>query len=176
MKTLRSRGRHGVSQRNRTSLKRNGSPDEIGNKFQGIAVVRANRSGRVSWHASENDGGFDAHASGELEPDGKGLGLACSTAATIKKVELDAAKTKVHYPDVRVLIFATGVSASEHTKGIWAKQIAEKFDLVLQVVSREEFIVWLLDPANSDICRDQLGIAPSMTPTVALNAREAVAK
>jgi hypothetical protein len=55
-------------------------------------------------------------------------------------------------------------------------EIADEFDLLLQVISREEFIVWLLDPANSDICRDQLGIAPSMTPDLAAayeRAREA---
>lgn len=34
----------------------------------------------------------------------------------------------------------------------------------LVVVPREEFVTWLLDPANSDICIDQLGIAPSMAP------------
>ena len=37
----------------------------------------------------------------------------------------------------------------------------------LIVVPREEFITWLMDPANADICRDQLGIAPSMTPDLA---------
>jgi hypothetical protein len=82
----------------------------------------------------------------------------------------------VHYPDVRVLIFATTGRVTEHTKAQWAKEIADEFDLLLQVISREEFIVWLLDPANSDICRDQLGIAPSMTPDLAAayeRAREA---
>lgn len=139
--------------------------DEVGNKFQGIAVVRAHQKWPQLIACERKwDGGLDAHASGELESDGRGIGLACSTTATLKKVESDAAKTKEHYPDVRVLIFATAGKVSEHTKGLWAKEIIEKFGLVLQVVSREEFITWLLDPANSDICRDQLGIAPSMAP------------
>ena len=100
-----------------------------------------------------------------MEPDGRGLGLACSITEDIeKKIAGDAAKTKEHYPDVRVLIFATPRKVTEHTKALWAKEILEKFGLELQVVSREEFITWLLDPANSDICRDQLGIAPSMAP------------
>ncbi len=51
--------------------------------------------------------------------------------------------------------------------GIWAKDVLEKFGLQLIVVPREEFITWLMDPANSDICRDQLGIAPSMAPELA---------
>ena len=133
--------------------------DEVGNKFQGLAVVRAQQKWpRLVACERKWDGGLDAHANGALEPDGNGLGLACSTTATIKKVKGDAAKTKEHYPDVRVLIFATPKKVSQHTKRRWAKQIADEFGLLLQVVSREEFVVWLLDPAHSDICRDQLGI------------------
>jgi hypothetical protein len=40
----------------------------------------------------------------------------------------------------------------------------DEFGLQLIVVSRAELINWLLDPARSDICRDQLRIAPSMAP------------
>jgi hypothetical protein len=113
--------------------------DEGGNKFQGIAVVRAQQKWpRLIASERKWDGGLDAHAHGDLEPDGKGLGLACSTTATIKKVKSDAAKTKEHYPDVCVLIFATAEKVSEHTKGLWAKEIADDFGLLLQVVSREE--------------------------------------
>jgi hypothetical protein len=148
-----------------------------GNRFQTIAVIRAQQKWpRLIACERKWDGGLDAHANGALEPDGKGVGLACSTTATIKKIKRDAAKTKEHYPDVRVLIFATTGRVTEHTKAQWAREIADEFDLLLQVISREEFIVWLLDPANSDICRDQLGIAPSMTPDLAAayeRAREA---
>ena len=85
-------------------------------------------------------------------------------------------RRREHYPDVRVLIFATTGKVTEHTKAQWAKEIADEFGLLLQVISREEFVVWLLDPANSDICRDQLGIAPSITPDLTAayeRAREA---
>jgi len=133
--------------------------DEMGNRFQGLAVVRAQQKWpRLIACERKWDGGLDAHADGALEPNGSGLGLACSTTATIKKVRVDAAKSKEHYPDVRVLIFATPKKVSQHTKQRWAKQIADEFGLALQVMSREEFVVWLLDPAQSDICRDQLGI------------------
>ena len=148
-----------------------------GNRFQTIAVIRAQQKWpRLIACERKWDGGLDAHANGALEPDGKGVGLACSTTATIKKIKRDAAKTKEHYPDVRVLIFATTGRVTEHTKGQWAKEIADEFDLLLQVISREEFVVWLLDPANSDICTHQLGIPPSMTSDLAPayeSAREA---
>lgn len=163
----------------RTEIDRalDGVVSDEGNRFQTIAVIRAQQKWpRLIACERKWDGGLDAHANGALEPDGKGVGLACSTTATIKKIKRDAAKTKEHYPDVHVLIFATTGKVTEHTKAQWAKEIADEFGLLLQVISREEFIVWLLDPANSDICRDQLGIAPSMTPDLAAayeRAREA---
>jgi hypothetical protein len=142
--------------------------DEAGNKFQGLAVVRAQQKWpRLIACERKWDGGLDAHADGALESDGKGLGLACSLTATLKKIRSDVGNTKKHYPDVRVLIFATARKVSEHKKKLWAAKIAEEFGLLLKVMSREEFVLWLLDPANADICRDQLGISPSMTPDLA---------
>jgi hypothetical protein len=142
--------------------------EETGKKFQGIAVVHA----KQKWPqlvACERtwDGGLDAYASGELDPHGKGVGLACSITATPAKVEGDAQEAKKNYPDLRVLIFSTAREVTQHTAKIWAKDVLDKFGLQLIVVPREEFISWLHDPANSDICRDQLGIAPSMTPELA---------
>jgi hypothetical protein len=142
--------------------------EETGKKFQGIAVVHA----KQKWPqlvACERtwDGGLDAYASGELDPQGKGVGLACSITATPAKVEGDAREAKENYPDLRVLIFSTAREVTQHTAKIWAKDVLDKFGLQLIVVPREEFISWLHDPANSDICRDQLGIAPSMTRELA---------
>ena len=58
--------------------------DEVGNKFQGIAVVRAQQKWpRLVACERKWDGGLDAHAGGDLEPDGRGVGLACSTTATV---------------------------------------------------------------------------------------------
>ena len=99
--------------------------DEAGNKFQGIAVVRAQQKWpRLVACERKWDGGLDARASGELEPDGNEVGLACSTTATIEKVERDAAKTREHYPDVRVLIFATAGKVTQHTAALWAAREA----------------------------------------------------
>ena len=139
--------------------------DEGGMKFQGLAVINA----RQKWPqlvACERkwDGGLDAHADGALDPEGKGVGLASSLTATLKKIKSDATKVKENYPDVSVLIFATVGEVTGHTAGLWATEIFNEFGLKLVVVPREEFITWLMDPANSDICRDQLGIDPSMPP------------
>lgn len=136
--------------------------DETGKKFQGLAVVHA----RQRWPqlvASERnwDLGLDAYASGEFDPEGKGLGLACSIIATVEKVKSDAAKVAKNFPDVRVLIFSTAGKVTEHTKAIWAREILDQFGWKLIVLSREEFIIWLREPANAEICRE-LGIAPSM--------------
>jgi len=102
----------------------------VGNKFQGLAVVRAQQKWpRLVACERKWDGRIDAHADGALERDKKGLGLAWSTTATIKKIRVDAAKAKEHYPHVRVLIFATPKKVSQHTKQRWTKQIADEFGL-----------------------------------------------
>jgi Integrase core domain len=117
----------------RTEIER--ALDEVvsdeGNRFQTIAVIRAQQKWpRLIACERKWDGGLDAHSNGALEPDGKGVGLACSTTATIKKIKSDTAKTKEHYPDVRVLIFATTGKVTEHTKAQWAKEVADEFGLL----------------------------------------------
>jgi energy-coupling factor transporter ATP-binding protein EcfA2 len=139
--------------------------DETGMKFQGLAVLH----GHEKWPqlvACERkwDRGLDAHANGALQADGKGIGLASSITATLNKISIDAEEVKKHYPDVQVLIFSTALKVSKHEEALWAEEILDKFSLQLVVVSREELVIWLLDPAHADICRDQLGIAPSMVP------------
>lgn len=142
--------------------------DETGKKFQGIAVVHAKQKWPQLVACERNwDGGLDAYASRELDREGKGVGLACSITATPAKVKADAREAKKNYPDLRVLIFSTPKEVTQHTAKIWAKDVHEKFGLQLIVVPREEFITWLMEPANSEICRDQLGIAPLMTPDLA---------
>jgi signal transduction histidine kinase len=137
--------------------------DEVGMRFQGIAVVHAKRKWPQLVACERKwDGGLDAHADGTLERNGKGIGLASSTTPTIAKIKHDAKNTKKHYPDVKVLIFSTAGPVTEHQKKPWVEEIQRDFGLDLIVVSREEFITWLLDPTQSDICRDQLGIPVSM--------------
>jgi hypothetical protein len=136
--------------------------DETGKKFQGLAVVHAKQKWPQLVACERNwDGGLDAYASAELNSEKKCIGLACSITATSAKVEGDAREARKHYPDLRVLIFSTAKEVTQHTANIWAKDVLEKFGLQLIVVPREEFITWLLDPANADICRHQLGITES---------------
>jgi hypothetical protein len=136
-----------------------------GDLFQTIATVLATQKWTQLVACERKwDGGLDAHADGALQPDGRGIGLACSITPTIKKIKGDARETNRHYPDVKVLIFSTATKVTQHEKQKWAKEVVDEFGLQLIVVSRAELINWLLDPARSDICRDQLGIAPSMAP------------
>src|SRR5882672_3085086 len=115
--------------------------DETGKKFQGLAVVHAKQKWRQLVACERNwDGGLDAYASGELDPQGRGVGLACSITATLGKVEGDAEETKKNYPDVSVLIFSTAREVTQHTAGLWAEEVLDKFGLQLVVVPREEFI------------------------------------
>jgi tetratricopeptide (TPR) repeat protein len=138
--------------------------DETGKKFQGLAVVHAKQKWPQLVACERNwDGGLDAYASAELNSEKRGIGLACSITATPAKAEADAGEAKKHYPDLRVLIFSTAKEVTQHTANIWAKDVLEKFGLQLIIVPREEFITWLLDPANADICRHQLGITETST-------------
>jgi hypothetical protein len=62
--------------------------NEAGMKFQGLAVVLA----KQKWPrlvASERkwDNGLDAYSPGDLEPDGNGMGVACSLTAEYDKIE-----------------------------------------------------------------------------------------
>ena len=142
--------------------------DEAGFKFQSLAVVLA----KQKWPrlvASERkwDLGLDAYASGELEPDGHGFGLACSVTPEYDKIAEDATKVKKNFPDVRVLAFATAGKVSNHLSKKWATDLRKDFDLGLIVVSREDLVTSLLDPANADICGAQLGIQIEVSPVLA---------
>lgn len=138
--------------------------EEGGARFQNLAVMNAQQKWpRLIACERKWDGGLDAHANGALEPDGRGIGLASSITGTLEKIRIDARKVREHYPDVQVLIFSTPVVVTKHTEANWISDIGDEFGLQLVVISREEFINWLRTPANSAICRDQLGIAPLMS-------------
>jgi hypothetical protein len=137
-------------------------------KFQNLAVILAQQKWPQLVASEPNwDGGLDGNASGCLAADGQGIGLACSLTATLGKIESDAAKVVANYPDVRVLIFATPEAVTKHTEGLWAAEILAKFGLQLVVVPRAQFIAWLQEPANSNICKEQFGIEPAMAPQLA---------
>ena len=132
-------------------------------KFQDLAVILAQQKWPQLVASEPNwDGGLDAHANRRLAVHGQGIGLACSLTATLGKIESDAAKIVANYPDVRVLLFATPQAVTKHTEGLWAAEILAKFGLQLVVVPRAQFVAWLQEPANSNICKEQFGIAPAM--------------
>src|SRR2546425_4938973 len=97
--------------------------DEMGMRFQGIAVAHAGQKWQQLVACERKwDGGLDAHADGALQQDGKGIGLACSTTASLKKISHDTKETNRHYPDVKILIFSTASKVSKHEKEHWAEK------------------------------------------------------
>jgi hypothetical protein len=149
-------------------------------KFQGLGVVLAKQKWpRLIASERRYDLGLDAHAKGDFEPDGRGIGLACSLTAEYEKIAEDAAKVKKNYLDVRVLVFATPGKVTKHKEKQWAEQLSKDFGLDLVVMPREELVTSLIDPSNADICRAQLGIHIEEKPelqSVTARAREAIAE
>jgi hypothetical protein len=147
-------------------------------KFQGLGVVLAKQKWpRLIASERRYDLGLDAHARADFEPDGRGIGLACSLTAEYKKIAEDATKATKNYPDVRVLVFATPCKVTKHKERQWAEKLSKDFGLDLVVMSREELVTSLIAPSNADICRSQLGIHIEGKPelqSVIAHAREAV--
>ena len=146
--------------------------------FQGLGVVLAKQKWpRLIASERRYDLGLDAHARGDLEPDGRGMGLACSLTAEYKKIAEDATKVKKNYSDVCVLVFATAGAVTKHKEKQWAQDLSKDFGLDLVVMSREDLVTSLIDPSNADICRSQLGIHIEGKPelqTLLARAREAL--
>lgn len=133
--------------------------NEEGMRFQGLAVILARRR----WPeliASErkNDLGLDAYASASLSPDKIGKGLASSITPELQKISDDAKKVRQHFPDVTVLLFSTPQKVSNPKKKEWAERIQNKFGYELHVISREDIIASLMEPANVSLCSSFLGI------------------
>lgn len=140
--------------------------NQEGMTFQGLAVVLA----KQKWPelvASERhyDLGLDAYGSASCARDGIGKGLVCSTTATIEKIISDIEKFQQHYSDVKVLLFSTPRSVTNHTAEPWKERILKKFGIELQILSREEIITELMLPANLSMCQSHLGLSVSVEPT-----------
>src|SRR5213593_2682929 len=104
-------------------------------KFQGLGVVLAKQKWpRLIASERRYDLGLDAHARGDLEPDGRGMGLACSLTPEYSKIAEDAAKVTKNYPDVRVLVFATPHKVTKHKEKQWAEDLRRDFGLDLVVM------------------------------------------
>ena len=135
-----------------------------GIRFQRVAVQLVRRD----WPdiiASEpgKDLGADARVPQSLASDGVGKVLACSITPTYAKIRSDARKVVTHFPSVRVLIFATSAGVTNQLAAGWIEQIKEEFGLELIVISREDLISRLLEPANAPALQLLLGPA-GITP------------
>jgi hypothetical protein len=141
--------------------------NEEGIKFQRLAIVLA----KQKWPdliASEHkkDLGTDAHAPALMAQDGNGRALACSLTATLDKIKSDVEKIHRAFPDVTILLFATPHPVTKHTARNWADAIRESSDIELIVVPREDIVTDLMVPSNASICRNLLGLAVAVEPTL----------
>src|SRR5712692_2546162 len=139
-----------------------------GMRFQGLAVILAKQRW-LGFIACErkNDLGLDAYAAASLAPDGIAKGLACSITADLAKIADDSKKAQHNFPDVAVLIFATPQRVSNPKKEEWAKEIEKKFHYELHVMSREDIIASLMEPANVALCRSCLAIDVAIEAPIA---------
>jgi len=138
--------------------------NQDGLRFQRAAVQLVRRD----WPeiiASEpgKDLGADARVPQSLASDGVGKVLACSITPTYAKIRSDARKVATHFPNVRVLIFATPAGVTNQLAAGWIEQIKEEFGLELIVFSREDLISRLLEPPNGPALQLLLGPV-GMTP------------
>lgn len=154
--------------------------NEEGMKFQGLAVVLAKQKW-PEFISSErhNDLGLDAHAPASCTNDRTEKGLASSITATIGKIKEDIGKFKPHYPNVKVLIFATPRKVTNQQAKPWKETVWQEYHIELQIISREDIITDLMLPDNASICSSHFNIHVAVKPTVlelAAKAREATAE
>ena len=75
--------------------------DEAGMKFQGLAVILAKREwSRLVASERHRDLGLDAHANGDLEPDGKGMGPSVLVDRGVRQDRKGRNEGEENYPDV----------------------------------------------------------------------------
>ncbi len=151
--------------------------NEEGMRFQGLAVVLA----KLKWPefiASErhNDLGLDAYAPTSCANDNHEKGLASSITATIDKIKKDIERFQPHYPNVKVLIFATPHKVTNQQAESWKETIGKDCGIELQIISREDIITDLMLPSNASICSSHLSIRVVVEQTIqdlVAKAREA---
>jgi len=151
--------------------------NEEGMRFQGLAVVLA----KLKWPdfiASErhNDLGLDAHIPASCANDNHEKGLASSLTPTIDKIKKDIGRFQSHYPNVKILIFATPHKVTNQQAESWKETIWRDCSIELQIISREDVITDLMLPDNASICSSHLNIhvvVELTTQELVTKAREA---
>lgn len=141
--------------------------NEEGMRFQGLAVVLA----KLKWPefiASERhkDLGLDAYAPASCANDGTEKGLASSITATVDKIKKDIERFKPHYPNVKILIFATPCKVTNQQATSWKETIGKDYGIELQIISREDVITDLMLPGNASICSSHLSIHVAVEQTM----------
>jgi hypothetical protein len=132
--------------------------NEEGMRFQGLAVILA----KQRWPdfiacERKKDLGADAIGSGKV--------LACSVTAKLGKIQGDATKIKKKFR-IKTLVFATAAGVTNTTAQNWATEIRKEFDYELVVMSREDIVTSLQNPANLALCRTHLGIPVTLEQPV----------
>jgi len=151
--------------------------NEEGMRFQGLAVVLA----KLKWPdfiASErhNDLGLDAYIPASFASDNREKGLASSITPTIGKIKEDIERFQPHYPNIKILIFATPHKVTNQQAESWKETIWRDCNIELQIISREDVITDLLLPDHASICLSHLNIhveAELTTQELAAKAQEA---
>src|SRR5271154_4477886 len=112
---------------------------EGGMQFQVLAVVLAKqRWPQLVASERKNDHGLDAHARRGLFEDGVEKGLASSITATLAKIKEDLRPSKRHFPNLKVLLFATPRTVQKPKQEEWREEILEEFGVSLTVLPRED--------------------------------------
>lgn len=141
---------------------------EEGMRFQGLAVVL----GKKRWpeliaRQRKKDYGLDAYAPASLTPEKIGKGLAASITPTLKKISDDATAAKAHFPDLKMLLFATPAKVGNADRKRWEEEIYRDFDLELHLVEREEVITQMLMPENASLRASFLHLDVNVEPQLA---------
>jgi HEAT repeat protein len=113
------------------------------------------------------DLGIDARIPTSLAADGVGRAFACSITPTYAKILADARKIRANYPSLKVMIFATPAGVSNQRAEGWIQELHKELGLELVILSREDLLSRLLEPASAPARQLLLGFAASRTPEFA---------
>jgi hypothetical protein len=113
------------------------------------------------------DLGVDARIPTSLAADGVGRAFACSITPTYAKILADARKIRGNYPSLKVMIFATPAGVTNQRAEGWIQELHKELGLELVILSREDLLSRLLEPASAPARQLLLGFAASRTPEFA---------
>jgi DNA polymerase III delta prime subunit len=113
------------------------------------------------------DLGIDARVPTSLAADGVGRAFACSITPTYAKILADARKIRANYPSLKLMIFATPAGVSNQRAEGWIQELEKELGLELVILSREDLVSRLLEPASAPARQLLLGFAASRTPEFA---------